>query len=200
MTTFRYFLHPHEFSNYQEEPRHCDICGRTQSGYEGPFAGEHDEVEFVCEDCLSSGRLQELDLSTNDGNVSSLRRQLRVLEPQLADVELDRLARERTAAIEHRTPCIMTWQDFFWPTHCGDYCRFIKEVGQPELNQLSPEGNGVAFFAAHASDIEDMDSAREIWEGIRPDAPSDGKDGYTTGVYLFRCLVCGQYVVLWDCD
>lgn len=196
---FRYFERPHEFSTYRTVPAQCDVCRQTKPGYDAPFFGLRD-VEFVCEDCLVSGRLQDLDISTNEGDSSALRLQLRERLPHLSEAQCEQIVREHTTELEHRTPHLNTWQDFFWPAHCGDYCQFIKEVGQPELIRLSPDGNGPAFFAAHASDISDLAHALEVWDGIRPDIPVDGTTAYSIGVYLFRCLTCGEPVLLWDCD
>jgi uncharacterized protein CbrC (UPF0167 family) len=160
-TSYRYFEHPYRFSTYREESGCCDICGREVAGYNGPFYGTRD-VEFVCEDCLAAGRLQDFDVTTNEGDVGALREQLQQSHPELGDSDLERLSDERRAELEYRTPHMVTWQDFFWPAHCGDYCRVIKEVGRPELTQLSPEGDGTAFFAAHAHDVADLDHARSL--------------------------------------
>jgi hypothetical protein len=196
---YRYFELPHRFSTYKETPRRCDVCGREAPGYAGSFYGNGD-IEFVCEDCLSTGRLQEHGVTTNKGDVEALREQLRVPRADVSDVERNRLARERTVELEHRTPHPVTWQAFFWPAHCGDYCRFVKEVGKPELMQLSLDGDGEAFLAAHSYDIVDDLHAHSIWESIRPDIPGDGYIAYSVGVYLFRCLYCDEYVLHWDAD
>lgn len=196
---FRYIERPHEFSTYQEEPRTCDLCGSDRPGYGEPFYGPG-EITFVCEECLATGKLQRHNISTNQGDAGTLAAQLRESLPALDDAEREQIVRERTAELEHRTPLVVTWQDFFWPAHCGDYCRFIKEVGQPELASLSSDGNGPMFLAAHVRDIEDLDHALEIWDDIRPDNPADGSLEYSLGVYLFQCLTCGEYVLLWDRD
>lgn len=197
--TCRYFAHPHQFSTYREEPGRCDLCGREEPRYDGAYYGSQN-IEFICEQCLATGRLKDLDISTNEGDIGALRAQLRELQPQLSDEEREQLVRERTAELEHRTPQIMTWQDWFWPAHCGDYCQFIKEVGQPEITRLSPDGDGPAFLAAHADDITDLEQAKDVWTGVRPDIPIHNKVTYSLGVYLFRCLVCGEHVLRWDCD
>jgi uncharacterized protein CbrC (UPF0167 family) len=125
--------------------------------------------------------------------------QLRALQPHLRDEARERLARERVAELEHQTPQIVTWLNWFWPAHCGDYRQFIKEVGQSEISRLSPDGDGPAFLAAHADDITDLNFAKEVWLGIRPDIPIHHKVAYSLGVYLFRCLGCGKHVLRWDC-
>ena len=198
--TYRYFEQPHNWSTYQQKAQRCDVCGREGPGYGGPFYGLERDIEFVCEDCLSSGRLQALDISTNEGDLASLRRQIQALRPQLNDGELGQLVEARNVELCHRTPHLVTWQDFVWPAHCGDFCQFIKEVGKPELIALASDGDGAAFLAAHAPDISDMSHAREIWDDIRPDIPHDGAVAYSVGVYLFRCLTCDEPLLLWDCD
>jgi len=198
IAAFRYFEYPHEYSTYHTAPDRCTICGQSRPGYAGPFYGLRD-LELVCENCLTIGRLQDFGLSTNKGDIGALRSQLRE-RLQLSEAEREEIAREHTAELEHRTPQLVTWQSFFWLAHCGDYCRFIKEVGQPELSRLAPDGNGPAFFAAHARGISDLAHALEVWEGIRPDVPQDGATAYSVGVYLFQCLTCGEPALLWDCD
>jgi uncharacterized protein CbrC (UPF0167 family) len=85
MRLFRYFAHPHRSTTYQEQPQPCDICGAVRPGYPGGFSGVMDDVRFVCEECLASGRLAEYDLSTNEGNPAELAAQLRRLQPQLGE-------------------------------------------------------------------------------------------------------------------
>ncbi|MFI5273075.1 MAG: CbrC family protein [Ktedonobacterales bacterium] len=110
------------------------------------------------------------------------------------------IAAEPTAELEQRTPHLVTWQDFFWPAHCGDYCRFLKEVGQPEIERLATVGGGIAFLAAHCPDIADRQYAMEIWQAIRHDTPAGNSIAYAVSVHWFRCLVCDESVLLWDCD
>jgi len=106
---------------------------------------------------------------------------------------------ERTAEVEQRTPSPVTWQHLSWPAHCGDYACFIGEVGQPDLNALAPNGDGKAFLAEHLHEAMLM-LETDIWDWIRPDSPKDASTSYSVGVYLFQCLHCGHYLILWDVD
>lgn len=197
---FRYFCHPHQFSTYSEEPRTCTTCGEIRPGYKGPFYGAA-RVEFVCEECLVAGRLAEMDVSTNIGDSKALGDQLRGIYPGLDETEVEAHICRRTDELEHRTPRPITWQDLSWPTHCGDYCCFVKEVGKADLNELSPDGTGRVFLEEHLrGDIGDLTDVREIWERIRPDSPKDNSVAHTIGVYLFQCLECGEYTILWDLE
>lgn len=196
---YRYFERPHAFSTYREEPQRCEICGQERPGYRGPFYGPND-LEFVCEECLSTGKLETLKVSTNNGDFGALLGQLKAMHLEMSDLECDALARARTAELERRTPHIVAWQDWLWPAHCGDYCRYVKEVGQPEIARLASDGDGLAFFATHANDIADLGHARDVWEGIRPDEQENGAVAYSVGVYLFRCMTCAETILIWDCD
>jgi uncharacterized protein CbrC (UPF0167 family) len=153
----------------------------------------------VCEECLVAGRLAEIDASTNIGNPEALGDQLREIYPGLDEAEVEARTCRRTDELEHRTPRLITWQDLSWPTHCGDYRRFIKEVGRPDLNELSPDGNGRLFLGKHLRDVGDSDVG-EIWERIRLDSPKDVSVAHTIGVYLFQCLECEEYAILWDLE
>jgi len=187
----RYFRDPHHFSSYSEAGEECPFCGLERAGYGGVFFGESD-CDFVCEVCLLDGKLSENDLTTNEGCDLDLLRE----RPDLTALEAVALTRERTTELEQRTPAVMAWQPLLWPAHCGDFCCFIKEAGQLDMNRLAPDGNGRAFFESHL----DEPGRADIWDTIRHDAPEDNSVGCSVGVYLFQCLECGEYLILWDCD
>lgn len=195
---YRYFYKPHAFSTYTTEKNHCTLCGEMHSGYKGPFYGEAD-VAFVCEECLAAGKLRDLGASANEGDVGSLREQLRILFPDYNETQIRALERQRTEELEHRTPYLLTWQDFSWPAHCGDYCCFIKEVGLQDLDTLASDGDGRRFFEDHLhGDHRRGTELDNWWPGIRPDSPEDNSVAYNVGVYLFQCTHCARYVILWD--
>ena len=180
MAEFRYFADPHgPNSTWMDDPQECEICGETRRGYEGTYYGEED-VEFVCEPCLVSGRLAERNLTTNEGDAAALLDQL--------GERAGRLAEERRSELEQRTPHLVTWQDWFWPAHCGDFCRFERRVGRHELTALAPDGDGHRFYLDHLAE-EPLD-----WELL----PPSGDEVYDVGVYLFRCLDCGTHQIRWD--
>jgi uncharacterized protein CbrC (UPF0167 family) len=195
---FRYFASPHQFSTYAEELQQCQLCGRVRAGYKGPYYGvEH--IDFVCEECLIVGRLADKNQITNEGDLEALQTQLKQRYPELTAEEVAQLAQQRTEELERRTPNLLTWQDWFWPAHCGDYCRFIKEVGKPDLVAIANDRDGKGFFRDHAVDV-DVSNMDAIWSAIRPDSPVRHTESYSVGVYLFQCLECNQHVIIWDCD
>lgn len=191
---FRYFLDPHHFSSYREPGEVCPFCGLARPGYCGGFYGEADTYEFICEVCLLGGKLSEKGLTLNEG--AGIRSGLRRKHSELTELEVDALAQERTMELEQRTPAVMSWQHLIWPDHCGDFCCYIKEAGQLDMQRLAQEGDGRAFFEAHL----DEPGRSDIWETVRPDLPEDNSIGYSVGVYLFQCCHCGEYIILWDCD
>lgn len=192
--TYRYFRSPHHFSTYTTEAQRCYFCGETRPGYEGPYLGEAD-IRFVCEPCLAAGRLADANAAANDGDWDKLYQQLEDIHYRLHDEEIQMLAEPRRAELEQRTPPLPAWQDWPWPAHCGDFCVYIKEAGQPDLLAVaSPEGQPRLFG------LKDDAAFREWWRGIRPDSPEDNATPHPVTVYLFQCLECGQFVVTWDAE
>ncbi|HET8538462.1 MAG TPA: CbrC family protein [Anaeromyxobacter sp.] len=191
--TYRYFRNPRAevVSTWQDEPAACDLCGEEGPGYAGPYRGEGD-ADFVCEPCLLAGKLGDADLSTNEGDVGTLREQL----AHLAVPERDRLVRERTDELSHRTPGLVTWQELFWPACCGDYARFEGEVGREELDGLAGGGDGWRWFVEHVREpLPDGFGP----EDLPPHASRPGKQ-WSLVVYHFRCTSCGKSLLHWDCD
>jgi uncharacterized protein len=173
VTEFRYFADPHTStaSTWTDDPQQCGTCGETRPGYEGPYSGVG-ELEFVCEECLVSGALAEGDFSTNTGDAGP--------------------DHEKRAELEQRTPHLVTWQDFYWPAHCSDFCRFEREVGQRELGSEE-------FFRKHLH--PDLHDASLEWEvDVPARGPGSRNESNSPSVYFFRCLVCDTPVLWWDID
>lgn len=211
---YRYSATPHAFSTYTAEQQKCGLCGNVRSGYSQPFRGGwagsgpfphrgghwYESITFVCEECMLAGRLREIRSPTNTGNNTALMSQLAALQPSLSYREREVLAGTRTGELVYATPTLLTWERVAWPAHCGDYCRFLKEVGKPELSELATDGNGQAFFAAHALGIQEPAQASEVWAEMRQDRPTSSRSDSPVVVCLFQCLSCGEHMIYWDRD
>jgi uncharacterized protein CbrC (UPF0167 family) len=177
VTEFRYFADPRQStaSTWTNEHEICGICGESRPGYRGPYYGLG-ELKFVCEQCLAAGHIAEGGFQTNEG------------EPGPPP--------DRRDELEHRTPGLVTWQDIDWPAHCGDYCRFEREVGQEELEAIS-DGSGYEFLQRHLH----PDQRHTIeWDWVPQRGPSSREELNSPSVYFFRCLVCETPLLLWDVD
>jgi uncharacterized protein CbrC (UPF0167 family) len=88
---------------------------------------------------------------------------------------------------------------FFWPAHCGDYCRYECEVGKPDLLALAGDRDVSSFIADCLYDYDRAGAhAKTVWDNIRPASPKAIEPGYDIGVYLFQCRACDRYLLLWD--
>jgi uncharacterized protein CbrC (UPF0167 family) len=210
---FKYIENPYNSSaiSYSEKPQKCDICQKHSTGYEGACYG-YDNINFVCEDCLSNGKLKEKGSEANIGHRFFLKRQLKKIYPDKDERDIETLVNQRTDEINYRTPHLTTFQEFSWPVHCGDYCRFIMEAGQSELNSLS-SGNGKDFLKllpewenygnAQISDnqkeYKEIDDVDWLWNYLPLHSPKNKSDP-TSPLFLFQCLVCKKYIALLDFD
>ena len=222
---FRYFRDPHNFSTYQTEPGICGICERVRSGYGPPFfyaaSSSQKKLDFVCEECLATGKLAEKGVSTNTGDQAMLKRLLINQMPDAPDQRLH-LFEQYNVELQQRTPFLPSWEPLAWPAHCSDYTEFLKEVGRPELDQLATNRDGLGFLAAHTYPFllsegqntggqrfltasfyrKEEVQASELWQTIRLDAPQNNRASSNdqVGIYLFQCLHCQEYLILWDCE
>jgi uncharacterized protein CbrC (UPF0167 family) len=191
---FRYFQNPiHPLSSWNAEAAACHFCGAFGPGFDGPCYGFH-EVKRTCETCLRGGRLADLELTTCEGDASALTAQLASLRPDLSPTDLALEVRARTAELEQRTPGLCTWQDFFWPAHCGDYCIFVEEVGRQELIELAGGEDPLTWFCSLASGAD-----MHVWDAVRKDsARANSTVSYDVTIYRFSCRVCRTVVLHWD--
>lgn len=157
----------------------------------------HDEgydEHNVCEECLVAGRLIPLGLRVNEADSEALRQQLPLLNPELLAEQREALAAERTTDVEYRTPCPAIWNTFLWPTHCGDYCIFCKQVNADDVNALTPNGDGKQLLVSHLHpDHPDFDE--EAIDGLW----QERLEGFYK-VYLWICSTCASPLFTFSCD
>lgn len=196
MSDFRYFALPHSFSTYTRKPHKCDFCGQKLPVYEGVFYGEED-AEFCCEPCLLTGRLAEKGLFTNDASTSRLAARVAAVYTNWSPAERSAYVRERVQELKHRTPHLPTWQDWDWPVHCDDFCRFERIVGQKDIRALAGGNDADAFLKEH---LYEPDGESLSLADVRPDSPEDNTTSYSLEVYQFVCRTCAKPLFCWDIE
>lgn len=97
---------------------------------------------------------------------------------------------EATAEVCARTPGVLSWQDWDWPTHCDDVGVYLGEPTGAELR-----GNREAYDALLA-DIGQWDWGRDE-EYVRDFIDGLGENRVA---YLFQCPRCDKQLVRWDED
>lgn len=170
LPVFRYHPAPMETGAFQEDPEGviCDCCGQaTCVYYEAPFYAV-DEIEYLCPDCIASGRAaREFDGSFQDDCS---------LEEGVDDPDkLDELI--------HRTPGYCGCQQEYWRVHCGDFCAFLGYVGARELRKM-----GV---------MEEVLDDPE-WDDEQKEMIQNSDSNGSMQCYLFRCLHCGKHLLWID--
>lgn len=172
---FRYHPNPLETEAFSlsDTPVVCDCCGKpVKIYYDGPFYAI-DEVDYLCPECISSGRAAE----KFDGEFQD--------EVSLDDGVDDE---EKLDELIHRTPGYHGWQQEYWRAHCGDYCAFVGYVGYRELKQM-----GIVDEILE-------DSSWNNWGAKPEEVLKDLVNGGGVQGYLFRCLHCGKHLLWIDCD
>lgn len=194
MEPFTYFLDPtHPLSHWSNEAGACYFCDSSGPGFAGPYYGL-EEISWVCEPCLRAGRLAEVDSCSCEGDVRALAKQIAELKPELSEQEQEVLRTERCNELVYRTPGLYTWQDFFWPAHCGDFCQFVEELGKPEIRELARDEDPEQWFHARADRTE-----HGVWEAVRErSARSHPTESFDLTVYRFVCRECEETVLRWD--
>ena len=223
MKKFRYIKEPIPRNVYfGKEVGICNICHEKKAGMDAGVFSIRGNLGFVCTDCLSGGRLQKktekdqepmfqdrFEALVNEANPYQLAVQLKKQNPNLSDKEAKRIADERTEEVMYRTPSFSSWQEHSWPNHCGDYCELQGEVGQEELNHLTPDSQGRKLLANMLfwegdyprdleSDFGGM-TTDDFWKYLPDHAPRNNTDP-TSYLILFKCLECAKLMGVIDFD
>jgi uncharacterized protein CbrC (UPF0167 family) len=216
MKQFHYVVNPTQLTilHFSDKPEACDICKKEKVGYSySGYTGLGDEdINFVCEDCLSEGRLREKKLEANQGSPKILTKQLKELNPNASDEESKRIVKDKTDVIKFRTPAITSWQDHRWPVHHGDYCLLLGEMGKQELNSLASSGDGrkllnsILYWTGEGDtgtgyEEEWDDEYRDwLWGYIPDHAPKENSKDSCSPLYLFQCIIGKEYIAMLDFD
>lgn len=142
----------------------CECCDKaTNVFYSEPFFSV-DEIEFLCPDCIKSGRAHE----KFDGDFQDSHSYDKVSD------------KEKLNELCTRTPGYCGWQQEYWPAHCDDFCAFIGYVGWNEIQQMGIE-----------KEIEEDISKNSDYpiSAVKQHLMING----SMQGYLFRCLVCSKH-------
>jgi uncharacterized protein CbrC (UPF0167 family) len=171
--TFTYYEDPYSDGTIEESDVECAGCSRRRGliatcvayGADVP-----DEASF-CPWCVADGTAH-----TNFGAFFN---------------EVDAgAATEAQQEVEFRTPGFDTWQDWSWPTHCGDVGVYR---GQPTGAELRANPDALAALLRILREWPWGRDATFVDEFI------DGLGGSAVA-YLFTCRHCGIALVTWDSD
>lgn len=92
--------------------------------------------------------------------------------------------------VRFRTPGLVTWQDWDWPTHCSDVAVYL---GQPSGDELRANPRALEVLLRDLRQWEwgrDETYVEEFINGL----------GIREVAYLFECRHCGTQLVCWDQD
>lgn len=199
---FTYFEHPEKYSPMSEDEVPCDICGKEKICFDGEVFFGTDQVSFICSNCLSKGKLMDMDIFSCEGDVEELRRQVRAAHADWNDEAIAIDVEQKSAALEKTTPHLVTWQDWPWPAADGDYCRFIGYGSRQKYASLSKDADGEILFkqSLYYAVKEDAD-ADELWQDLLPEEDiADYNESAEMPVlfYVFRSLHSDRILTVWD--
>ena len=196
-TALKYFKNADKLLSKKDGDVECACCHQTKPCLQATLE------ESVCEDCLTSGQLSKLDSSNCHGDISELKRQLKALNPNYTEKEIDKIAELKTEELEKTTPHLVTWQDWDWPCADGDYCVFIGYGSQPFYNKLAKNNNGRELFEnSFYYKIKDVSDAT-LWENLLSEKEINNyEDSNEYGVlfYVFKSLNSDKIITTWDCS
>ena len=196
---FKYFLNPEKYAVILGKSE-CDICHKVKECFDGSVYYGEEEFGAFCFECVSKGRLLEVGAFSCDPDVRSLKEQLKQINKDLPDKDIERIKNELTDQLIHSTPKFPTWQDWAWPCHCGDYCQFISLAGKEDFNELAEDKNGKNLFGGSLNDrTKENTDIENVWKDLK-NGHININEEYSPMAYIFRCIICNKIITEWDCD
>jgi uncharacterized protein CbrC (UPF0167 family) len=198
--TFKYFDKPEFFGCFKDIKTTCDTCGQDKICFDAELFYGSDELNSICSECLSSGKLNDKNSFTCEGDIEELKRQLRTINPSLTNLEIDEIANQKTLELEKTTPYLVTWQNWSWPCVDGDYCKFIGFGSKSFYKNLAKDTNVEDFF--RESFYEKNTNFDYLWKEALPDKEIKNYNDstqYETLFYVFRSINSEKVVTIWDC-
>jgi uncharacterized protein CbrC (UPF0167 family) len=156
---FKYFRDPDNFAFKVETDLPCSICKTEGLWFDaGGFYGTN-EIECICDDCLATGKLKELEIETNEASQGTL---------------------DEIETIIYKTPALPTWQGRAWPYIEGSYCVFERMASKEDFDNKDEFLNS---FSERDKEQSDLDW---LWEALPERKINNHHDGnFDVSVYLF---------------
>jgi len=171
--SFTYYEDPYSDGTIERSDVECSGCGERRGWISTcvAYGADVPKNASFCPWCIADGTAHaKFGASFNEVGVDA--------------------AREAQEEVTFRTPGLMTWQDWEWPTHCDDAGVYR---GQPTGAELRANPDALSTL------LRDL----RQWEWGRDDTyVEEFIDGLGGGVvaYLFTCRQCGVPLVTRDQD
>jgi uncharacterized protein CbrC (UPF0167 family) len=178
-----------------DEP--CVVCETHDNIAWRGFSTE-EENNVACISCVAAG-LPDWIQQGRGGQAGELEGQLRGLHPDWSEEEIAADMKAKQHELARRTPPILSWQEWFWPACCGDYCRFLQHCGQRDLDSIARrrgKGTGLELLREGLIDPH-LQPPEAVWSFLPADSLSPSSN-HGTQAYAFECLTCKRILVEWD--
>ncbi len=202
MISFKYFAEPELLTELSKDTE-CSLCGETTVCFPAEAQDEQGSIEAICPDCLASGKLMNRDITTVDGDMNELERQLSVLHPEMSKTEIVMLADEKKEELEKTTPPLITFEDWLWPCIDGDYCRFIGYGSRAFYDKHADKGGKNLFINSLYNKAISKAEAEYLWDEVLSEEEIKDYEDSTiedTVFYVFRGLHSNTFVTIIDSD
>lgn len=197
---FKYFDKPELFVGLRDTETACDTCGQNKLCFDAEVFYGADSLTSICPDCLASGQLKNKEVFTCVGDIAQLKNQIRRLNPNLTETEIEDIAKQKTIELEKTTPHLVTWQNWQWPCADGDYCKFIGYGSKPLYRGLATNSAVESFFKNSFYDSDSFND--DLWTEVLPQKEIknyNDSNQYGALFYVFKSLNSDKIITIWDC-
>ncbi len=155
---FKYFRKPNSFAFRTDTPKGCSICGMQGIWFDGSGFNGTKDIECVCEQCLTSGKLKELEIETN-------------IVREYGNEDADEIV--------FATPSLPTWQDCVWPCIDERFLVFERIASKQDF------ANKDEFKSAHLPEVDAITDFDFLWDTLPDQQLKNYQEGGDISVYLF---------------
>lgn len=155
---FKYFRNPRGFAFQTDTIASCSICGVQEICFDGSgFSGPKD-IDCICQQCLASGKLKDLEIETNT---------------------IREFSNEDADEIVFATPSLPTWQECVWPQIDGQFLIFERIASKQDF------ANKDEFKSAHLPEVDAITDFDFLWKTLPDQQLECYQEGGDLSVYLF---------------